>query len=312
MAASRQSPAWLATRALRQNLYGEGHPYRHLVTEENIQKITRQNLLDFRQKWIRPYKAHIFIVSDQSLDQILPVLNNVFGHWQIPNNAGELKPTSTAKAGHLSDILLINRPQSPQSVIMAASVLPLKEKEDQDTLFNLDVANSILGGNFLSRLNMDLRQNKGWSYGVGSQINARTLSSEFSLAAPVQTNQTAASINAIQEDINHFLTDKGITDAELRETVTGIINRTPAAYEKSSNILGGMVDLALMNRPDNYYDTLNQRYRALTPSELDKTARQWLSSQALSWVVVGDANLVKPQLEKRGLSVEQVESDKIK
>lgn len=195
---------------------------------------------------------------------------------------------------------------------MAASVLPLKEKEDQDTLFNLDVANSILGGNFLSRLNMDLRQNKGWSYGVGSQINARTLSSEFSLAAPVQTNQTAASINAIQEDINHFLTDKGITDAELRETVTGIINRTPAAYEKSSNILGGMVDLALMNRPDNYYDTLNQRYRALTPSELDKTARQWLSSQALSWVVVGDANLVKPQLEKRGLSVEQVESDKIK
>ncbi|AFN57516.1 putative Zn-dependent peptidase [Zymomonas mobilis] len=312
MAASRQSPAWLATRALRQNLYGEGHPYRHLVTEENIQKITRQHLLDFRQKWIRPYKAHIFIVSDQSLDQILPVLNTVFGHWQIPNDAGELKPTSTAKAGHLSDILLINRPQSPQSVIMAASVLPLKEKEDQNTLFNLDVANSILGGNFLSRLNMDLRQNKGWSYGVGSQINARTLSSEFSLAAPVQTNQTAASINAIQEDINYFLTDKGISDAELRETVTGIINRTPAAYEKSSNILGGMVDLALMNRPDNYYDTLNQRYRALTPSELDKTARQWLSSQALSWVVVGDANLVKPQLEKRGLSVEQVESDKIK
>ncbi|MFT8736018.1 MAG: pitrilysin family protein [Zymomonas mobilis] len=312
LAAGRQSPGWLAGRAILQNLYGEGHPYRHMVTEENIQKITRQHLLDFKQKWMRPYKAHVFIVSDKPLNKILPVLNTVFDHWQVPNSAAETKKEPIKDVENASDVVLINRPQSPQSLIVAGSVLPLKERENQDALFNLSVANYILGGNFLSRLNMDLRQSKGWSYGVGSQLNARTLSSLFTVAAPVQTNQTAASISAIQDDLTHFLTDKGITPTELKETVTDIINRTPSAYEKSGNILLGMVDIALMNRPDNYYDTLNQRYRALTPEALDKIARQWLNSKGLTWVVVGDASLVKPQLEKSGLSVKQIESDKIK
>ncbi|MFT9099256.1 MAG: pitrilysin family protein, partial [Zymomonas mobilis subsp. pomaceae] len=311
LSANRQSPRWLAARAMHQKFYAVGHPYRHLVTEETIQKITREDLIAFREKWMHPYKAHIFIVSDQPLSKLIPELNSRLGGWTVPLKAADTKAAKASSENPASDILLINRPRSPQSVIMAGTILPLREKENQDALFDLDVANVILGGNFTSRLNMDLRQSKGWSYGVGSSVSARTLSSEFLISAPVQTNQTGASITALKDNLTHFLTDKGITEEELKETVTNIIRRTPSTYEKSSNILGGMIELALMGRPDNYYDTLNARYRALTTEALDETARRWLKADQLSWVVVGDAALVKPQLEKTGLPVTQVESEKI-
>ncbi|AFN57517.1 putative Zn-dependent peptidase [Zymomonas mobilis] len=316
IAMEHSSPAPLAARVIGPNIYGENHPYAHVLspsgTEDSVKKITKADIIRFKNQWLRPDKAHIFIVSDQPLSAILPLLNTRFGHWQNPKEEAGVKEINAAPAPQKSGILLVNRPNSPQSLILAGSALPLKGKADDATLFDLTVANDILGGQFLARLNMDLRESKGWSYGVHSRIYRMVGPSAFMIRAPVQTNQTGPSVSALKADTVSFLTDQGITAKELEGTLTGDIRQLPGSFESGDDVLSGMMTLNRFGRSDNYFDTLASRYRGLNAATLDTTARRWLDVNKFLWVVVGDANVVKPQLEKTGLPIETMSADDIK
>jgi predicted Zn-dependent peptidase len=202
-----------------------------------------------------------------------------------------------------SRIVLIDRPGSPQSLILGGALLPLKGK---DELITLLAANDVLGGNFLSRLNMDLRETKGWAYGVNAQVNRVRETAPYLVYAPVQADKTGPSIAAILADADDFLTAKGVTPAELERTVNGSIRELPGSFETSGDVLSGMQRNALYGRSDDYYDTLADRYRAMKASDLDTAARAAIDPKTLLWVVVGDAAKVKPQLDALRLPVETV------
>ncbi|AEI38533.1 M16 family metallopeptidase [Zymomonas mobilis] len=310
------SPIGLASRVIGTNIYGKDHPYAHVLspsgTEESVKQISRTDLITFKDQWLRPDKTHIFIVSDRPLTEILPGLNRRFGSWQNPRQEAGSKDINKLPQNNKAGILLINRPNSSQSVILSGMALPLKGKGDDSALFDLTAANDILGGEFLARLNMDLRETKGWSYGVHSRIRRMVGPSAFMIVAPVQTNQTGPSVTALKADTVSFLTDKGITEKELKDTITGDIRQLPGSYETGDDILNGMMTLDLYGRPDNYFDSLATRYRGLTSANLEATARRWLNVDKLSWVVVGDSSLVKSQLEKTGLPIDVIEAKDVK
>ncbi len=151
-------------------------------------------------------------------------------------------------------IILVDRPASPQSMIYAGRVLDLKGTDD---LLTLQTANDILGGNFLSRINMNLRETKGWSYGVRSGVSEPLDRSLFTLRAPVQADRTGDSIAEIrQRAAKRSWSDKGVTAAELGWSTTGSARELPGSFETSADVLGGLARIVLYSRPDTYYETL--------------------------------------------------------
>ena len=305
LANEKTQPAALAARALPPLIYGEaspyGRPFSGTGTPETISALTRADLIAEHAAWVRPDNARIFVVSDLPLSEITPRLERAFGDWRAPAVARGTKAFSAAIPDTSARIVLIDRPQSPQSLIYGGTVLPLSGSDD---LLTLNAANSVLGTDFLSRINADLRETKGWSYGVRGTVNGLEHRLPYIVSAPVQANRTGESIAALIAQYERFLTEDGVTPAELERTVNGDTRGLAGSYETSGQILNGLRSNALYNRPDDYQETLASRTRALTAAQMDAAARAAIDPSRFVWVVVGDAAVVQPQLESLGLPIE--------
>ena len=305
--AETRDPEGLAMRTLPPLLYGRGHPYGVPFSGSGepaaVARIGRADLLAFRDRWLRPDTAKFFVVSDRPLAEILPLLDRRFGDWRAPAAPKGTKDLSAPVPAMAERILVLDRPGSPQSMIEGGMVLPVK---GADEILPLLAANDVLGGDITARLSMDLREAKGWAYGVYSSVSRPLGPVPFLIYAPVQTDRTGDALAAIRGDIAGYLGAKGTTAEELQRTINQNVRQLPGAFETGSDVLGGMQRNDLYGRPDDYYDHLADRYRALTAPELDRAARAALDPKRMVWVVVGDARVVEPQLKTLGLPVEVV------
>jgi len=303
--AELNNPNAIASRLMMPVLYGADHPYgippSGLGTTEAVTAATRDQLAAFHSAWIRPDNARIFVVGDTTLKEVTKQLETAFGNWKAPATPKGTKHFETPIPAPTPRILLFDRPKSPQSVIMAGKVLTAKGTDDIEVLRS---ANDIFGGNFLSRFNMNLRETKGWSYGVRSRISNDSDRLTWVAVAPVQADRTGDSIKEFQNDLKAYLGDKGTTKEELERTVNGSVRELPGSFETSTDVLGGMRQIVKFGRPDKYYETLPATYEAMTTEEIDAAARKALSTGDLVYVIVGDAAVVKPQLDGLGLPVE--------
>ena len=307
IAQAQKDPQGIASRTLPALLYGDAHPYgtTDLGSPDAVKGFTRAHLESFRQHWLRPDNLEIFVVSNLPLAEVQQQLERTFGTWAAPSapkgvkNFGDLPVRPKAEK-----IVLIDRPGSPQSYIMAGQVTPIDPRGEMAAIGS---ANDILGGTFLSRINMNLRETKGWSYGVRGtvQLNAKVV--PYVVAAPVQADRTADSIRELRKDIREFLTTRGVTDEEMERTIANRIKQLPGQFETSSSVLSAMASNALYGRPDNYYELLADKYRAQSKATLDASLREAVDPSAFVWVVVGDAAKVRPQLKKLGIPVEEVQ-----
>lgn len=303
--AELNNPNAIASRVLMPVLYGADHPYgippSGLGTTAAVTAATRDQLAAFHSAWIRPDNARIFVVGDTTLKEVTKQLDAAFGNWKAPASAKGAKHFETPVPTPKPRILLFDRPKSPQSVIMAGKVLTVK---GSDEIEPLRAANDIFGGNFLSRFNMNLRETKGWSYGVRSRISNDSDRLTWVAIAPVQADRTGDSIREFQSDTQAYLGNKGTTKEELERTVNGSVRELPGSFETSGDVLGGIRQIVKFQRPDDYYEKLPATYEAMTTAEIDAAARKALSAGDLVYVVVGDAAVVKPQLDGLGLPVE--------
>lgn len=297
------NPSAIGQRALVATLFGD-HPYAVPPSgtgdPEVVANVTRDELVNFHDNWIAPERAKIFVTGDTTLAEVIPLLENSFGQWAAGTSTAA-KNFDAAIPAQTARIILIDRPQSPQSVIFAGRVL---NKKGADDLVPLEAANEVFGGSFLSRINMNLRETKGWSYGVRSLVRAPKDRSSFMIYAPVQADRTGDSIAELRKDLASYLSSDGVNSEELTRLINGNVRELPGRFETSRDVLDGMVDIVTFDRPDDYYETLAEKYSGLTAEELDATARETLSGDDLVWVVVGDAEAVKPQLDALGLPVE--------
>jgi predicted Zn-dependent peptidase len=309
IAAEMTEPRSIAMRTLPPLLYGAAYPYGVPFTGTGdpavVKTVTRKDMIAFQQKWLRPDNARIFVVSDAPLADVLPALNSSLGTWKAKGKPGK-KDFSAPIPDTRPRIVLIDRPGSPQSVILGGQILPVNGKEE---LIDLLSANDVLGGNFLSRMNMDLRETKGWAYGVRGSVNRVAERVPYIVYAPVQADKTGPSIAALVTDMKEFLGSKGVTPAELERTINGSIRELPGSFETSADVLGAMERNALYGRADDYYNHITGLYRKQTAADLDKAARAVIDPAKMLWVVVGDAKVVRPQLDALGIAVETMTAD---
>jgi zinc protease len=298
-------PGAIAARALPPLLYGADSPYGRSFTgtgdKATVTALTRADMVQEHDAWVRPDNATIFVVSDLPLSQVQTQLEAAFGDWRAPSTPKGTKAFGDSVPAPTNRIVLIDRPQSPQSLIYGGAVLPMSGTDD---LLTLTAANSILGSDFLSRINADLRETKGWSYGVRGNVNPLEHRVPYIVNAPVQSNRTGESVAALIAQYDRFLETDGVTPVELERTINGNTRQLAGGYETSAQILGALRSNALYGRPDNYQETIASRTRALTAAQMDAAARQVIHPDQFVWVVVGDASVVKPQLEALGLPVE--------
>jgi predicted Zn-dependent peptidase len=306
IAAELVDPASLANRAMPPLLYGTMFPYAKLAAGSGdataVRALTRDDLVAFHRAWIRPDKAQIFVVSDLPLDQVKSALEARFGNWRGEGPAGSKAFTGSPQPS-APKIVLIDRPNSPQSIILAGQMTGLDPHAE---LLTWQTGNQVLGSGFLSRLNMELRENKHWSYGAGGGFNWLENAVAYGVNAPVQADRTGDSIRAIQQQVREFLTTKGVTQAELTREINGTTRELAGRFETSSAVLSAMLQNDVWDRPDDFYDTVAQTYRRMTVAQLDTAMRGTLDPDKFVWVVVGDAATVRPQLDALGLPVEVI------
>ena len=309
IAQQQRDPNGIAARLMPTLLYGANHPYAVVGSgdPDAVKAFTRNDIAGFQQRWLRPDNVEIFVVSNLPLSQLTPQLEQRFGSWAVPAGVAKGQKAFTAPPARPTTptIYLVDRPGSPQSVVIAAQLTPVDPRGD---IIPVQGGSEVLGGNFLSRINTDLRETKGWSYGVRGNFGFAQNAAPYTIAAPVQADRTGDSIVALNQQVGDILGGKGVTEEELARLVSNNVNTLPGQFETSGAVLSAMLSNSLYGRPDDYQEQLANKYRALNQAGLDQALKGAIDPKGFTWLVVGDAAKVKPQLDKLGMPVNVVEA----
>ena len=299
------NPIGIAQRILSPALYGPDHPYgappSGLGTEASVQAITRDALVAWHKRWIRPDRGTLFVVGDLTAAELKPQLEAAFGNWRADpaSPAGSLS-TAAAAPPQPARIILVDRPNSPQSLILGGALLPVEGKQE---LIAERAAIDVLGGLSTSRITTDIREEKNWAYGAYAGLTDGKGQLTSLVYAPVQTDRTGDSIKAMIADIAAIRTSKPISDEERGRSIANSVLALPGEFERGTAFLSAMERNQILGRPDDYYVTAARRLGALTTADLNR-AVQIFDTDKLLWIVVGDRAKVEPQLKALGLPME--------
>jgi zinc protease len=298
---AKVSPNAIASNILSIVLYGSDHVYSGKTfadQEVAIRKLTKDDLVHFHKSWVRPDNATLYIVGDTTIEEITAELNKNIGKWKTPNEPKGQKDITDAKFTQKARILLVDKPEAVQSIIIAAHLVNPVDDEDD---FNIKAMNSILGGDFTSRINMNLRENKGWSYGAGSSISRSIRQSSFRMNASVQTDKTAESMLEMTKEVRAYQLESPPTQNELDLMVKGNTLPLPGRFSSNRSLLGYIMGNEIYGRPYNYAQTLEEKYEALTPELLQQTAKATLRPDEMIWVIVGDLKKIENKIRELNL-----------
>jgi zinc protease len=293
------SPGGMALRVFPSLIYGEGHayanPFSGAGTVDSVTEITLADLKSFHSTWFKPNNATMIVVGDITMDQALPLLEEKFSKWQ----KGEVptKNISEVTRATTPTIYLIDRPDSVQSVIFGGhATTPKANPIEIPTI----LMNEVLGGSSTSRVNMNLREDKGWSYGAGTGIfNARG-PRFFYASANVQSDKTAASIGEMMKELTGFLSAQPITAEELAKAKQNNTLSLPGQWETGSAVMGSLSQIVQYDLAADYFDTFADTIRSVTLDQAEDAATQAIHPNSLVWVVVGDKATVQANLDALG------------
>ena len=293
-------PNSMASRVLPRLLYGRQHAYGNPFTgtgdEASVAKLTRADLEKFQRAWFKADNATLVVVGDATLSEITPKLEPLFKSWQ----RGTVPKKNIDMVEHQpkSVIYLLDRPGSIQSLILAGHVAPPKANADE---IAIEAMNQILGGTFTSRINMNLREDKHWSYGARTVLLPARGPRPFYVSAPVQTDKTKESMREILKELKDVLGDKPITAAEFTKTRENRILKLPGTWETMNSVANSIVEIVRFGLPDNYYQTYPQKIRSLQLGDLERAATTVVHPDRLVWIVVGDRSKIEAGIRELGL-----------
>jgi len=295
----KSQPTSMALRVLPKILYGTGHPYGQPLTgsgsEQSIRATTREDLVRFHDSWFRPNHSTLIIVGDAAATEIKPRLEKLFGSWQpgdIPEkNVARVTPP-TGRILHIVD-----RPGSEQSVIFAGQLLPPKANPDEVAL---QAANDILGGNFSARINMNLREDKHWSYGARTFIRDARGQRPLMAFAQVQSDKTAESIAELQKEFAGIGGDRPPTEQELTVIKRADTLSLAGRWESARSVLASISQIVQFGLPDDYWSGYADRVNALDVEQVSAVAGRYVTPDDLAWVVVGDRAVFEDKVHSLG------------
>jgi predicted Zn-dependent peptidase len=306
IAQEKTNPNELAMRVLPPLLYGKTHPYGIPLTgsgtEAAIQSLDARDLQAFHDQWLRPDNLRILVAGDTTLAQIVPQLDALFGDWKAPEAALPKKDLRRVAAQPTPRVYLINRPDTPQSVILAGLLAPSTKAPDN---LAIDVANDAFGGTFTSRLNMNLREDKRWTYGAFTRIRDAQGQRPFLFSAPVQTDKTAESAAEILKEAKAVVGDKPLTAEEIANIKNQRIRALPGSFQTNGEVLGEIEGIVQYGRPDDYVQNLKTRLEGIDQAAAEAAIKEIVAPQAMTLVIVGDLKQIEAPV--RALKLGQVQ-----
>jgi len=285
-------PQSMAIRVVPQLLYGKGHPYSVPLTgtgtEAAVSKMTREDLAKWHDTWFKPNNSTLLVVGDTTLAEIKPKLEKLFAGWK----AGDVpkKNLTQVPQPEKNIVYLIDRPGSGQSLIFGAQLAP--PRNDPDSI-PLELVNDIFGGNFSSRINMNLREDKHWSYGVGSFLPAARGQRPYLSLSPVETGKTKESMVELVKEYKDVTGGKPITEKELKDEQSNATLGLPGNFETVQQLAGAYSQIIQFGLPEDYFNTFTQKAMSVTPESANAIAKKFILPDHLIWVVVGDMSKVE-------------------
>ena len=287
------SPASMANREIRTLVYGSGHPYAKSSSsgiKSTVENFTREDLQGMYAKLTNPNDATFIVTGDISLADATELLNKKFSNWKSPDKAIAQVDLFNVNDQSSPRIFLIDKPGAIQSYILAAQLLPPTNSDD-DIL--IDYMNYAIAGSFTSRLNMNLREDKSWSYGVRTSTGYSQGQRLMRMTAPVQTDKTAPAIIEILREYNEYINSSPINEEELSKIKNARTLRLPGQYETLGALLGGIEDIVKYNRDFDYLDTIADKRNSIKLEDVQSATTKYLDTNKWTWVIVGDLNEIE-------------------
>ena len=293
----KDRPAAIASLAFLRQLYGGLHPYAYdgSGTEQSIRAITRDDVLGYHSANYRPDGTTLIAVGDVTMDQLLSVVKNLFASWETGSTTLPAFPGIPA-AGTRS-VYLIDKPDAPQSEIrMGYPALPRSSPD----YFAVSVMNRILGGQFSSRINLNLREKRGYTYGARSSFVFMKNPGPFMVSGAFITSKTGSAVEQLLAEVERMHAE-GVTESELVFSKTGLMGSFPLEFESHWQIAGALQSLVLYGLPENYYDSYLQNLDQVTLADVRAVAARHLRPADMNIVIVGDVARIKEGIEQLGL-----------
>ena len=277
---------------------GYGHPI--AGTEASVQALTRDDLVGQFRRDYGPANANLIVVGDVDMDEVMRRTEAVFGSWSgdetpaaaaLPEETGDGQPTT---------IYLVDRPGAPQSVIRSLQTMMPRRHADY---FGMTLANYAFGGQFSARLNQNLRQDKGYSYGYQSHIQWYRRPSLLVAGGSVQTGATKESVIETLKEFNEVCDGRPITTEELSGAKDGLLRAYPGSFERPGAVLGQLLQLVQFELPDDYFRAVRPAIEAVTLEDVHRISQEWLRPGRLKMLIVGDREVVEPGLQELGLPI---------
>ncbi|MDO8366567.1 MAG: pitrilysin family protein [Saprospiraceae bacterium] len=305
----KKNPQSMVMRVMPSLLYGEGHPYAMPMSgsgeEESVNNISLDDIKGFYGKWLRPNNATIVVTGDITIEELTAKLEKRFSGWQKGELTKKVIPevkTSTTS----NKIFLIDRPESQQSLIVAGYLTKPYGQLDETAIEQM---NNVLGGDFTSRINMNIREDKRWSYGARSMIQNTRGQRPFMVFAPVQTDKTKESIQEVIKEVNQFVGDKQMTQTEFDKTKQNTVLGMSGMWETNAAVNGSVRDVVKYNLPDDYWQKYGNKVQTLTLKDVQATAKSIVQPNNLGWFLAGDAAKTLPGLQQLGMEVIQIDAN---
>ena len=311
IAQEKSQPTGIALRTLPPLLYGDQHaygiPFTGSGTEASIRSITVKDLRRFHHDFIRPDNVRILVAGDTTLPVITAELDKVFGDWRVAETPVPEKAIGHVDAQKQVRVFLVDRPDSPQTLILTGSLAPSTKAPNN---LEIQTMNGAFGGTFTSRLNMNLREDKRWAYGASSFLQDAIGQRPFMTYASVQTDKTAESVAEILKEARAVIGDKPLTDAEIARIKTQRVRSLPGSLETTGAVLSVLSANALYDRPDDYIRTAKARIEGLKDADVEAAAREVIRPDTFTWVIVGDlAKIEKPVRDLKLGEVKVLDAD---
>lgn len=289
----RADPRGLANEAAAHFIFAEDTPYARPLsgTRSTLSGLTREDIAAFHADQYTPFGATVLLAGNLDPDLGHDLAAEIFGDWVGPvaqRRAAEVKPRSRSRR-----IVIVDRPGSVQSEIRAGHIGVPRSTPD---FFPLMVMNAILGGAFTSRLNLNLRERQGFTYGVTSHFTMRRQAGPFAVSTAVQTEVTAAALREIMHEI-HGIRDEALSHAELEDARNYLAGVFPLRLETTEGVVSRLGELAVHDLPLDYFDSYRDRILEVTGDEVLRVAQEHIRPEELCIVVVGDAATIRSNLE---------------
>lgn len=294
----KDQPGAIAANVFGRVLYGDEHPYGGMVTEQTIRNISRDDIVAFHRAYFQPGRAIITVVGDVDPATVRRQIEAALTSWR---RGGE-RPAFTYPAPPPSrgtTIYLVDKPNSAQSVFALGHPGPNRDTPDY---FALQVMNTILGGLFQSRLNANIREEKGYSYGVRSSFQYGRGPGAFRAGGDIVTAKTDSALIEFMRELRGVQGGRPFTEDEITQGKESLIQRLPQAFASVNATASAIASLYVQGLPETYYQDYAARINAVTADDLLRVARQYIDLDHLNMVIVGDRATIENALRATGIA----------